>query len=93
MKRVGSNGKVYWVAAAISSFGITINRDVIRQFNLPTPTTWEDLGKPELGVTLYTAKRPPVAIAQLSRSTSTTRMAEIILQPESPALKGGDDVY
>jgi ABC-type Fe3+ transport system substrate-binding protein len=79
MKRVGSDGKVYWVAAAISSFGITINRDVIRQFSLPTPTTWEDLGKPEFGVTLYTAKRPSVAIAQLSRSTSTTRMAEIIL--------------
>ncbi|MDT7889957.1 MAG: ABC transporter substrate-binding protein [Desulfurococcales archaeon] len=80
MKRVGPDGKIYWVAAAISSFGITINKDVIKQFNLPTPATWEDLGKPEFGVTLYTAKRPSVAIAQLSRSTSTTRMAEIILQ-------------
>jgi ABC-type Fe3+ transport system substrate-binding protein len=80
MKRIGSDGKIYWIAAAISSFGITINNDVIKQFNLPVPSTWEDLGKPEYGTTLYTYKKPSVAIAQLSRSTSTTRMAEIILQ-------------
>ncbi len=80
MKRVGPDGKVYWVAAAIASFGITINNDVIRQFNLPVPSTWEDLAKPEYGSTLYMYKKPSVAIAQLSRSTSTTRMAEIILQ-------------
>lgn len=80
MKRVGPDGKTYWVAAAISSFGITINNDVIKQFNLPVPSTWEDLGKPEYGSTLYIYKKPSVAIAQLSRSTSTTRMAEIILQ-------------
>jgi len=80
MKRVSPDGKVYWVAAAISSFGITINMDVIKQFNLPIPSSWEDLAEPEYGTTLYTAKRPSVAIAQLSRSTSTTRMAEIILQ-------------
>ena len=80
MKRIGSDGKIYWIAAAISSFGITINNDVIKQFNLPVPSTWEDLGKPEYGTTLYMYKKPSVAIAQLSRSTSTTRMAEIILQ-------------
>jgi ABC-type Fe3+ transport system substrate-binding protein len=80
MKRLGPDGKIYWVAAAISSFGITINKDVIRTFGLPTPRTWEDLAKPEFGVTLYTIKRPSIAIAQLSKSTSTTRMAEIILQ-------------
>lgn len=80
MKRVGPDGKIYWVAAAVSSFGITINKDLMRTFSLPRPSSWEDLASPEYGLTRVTLARPSVSLAKLSASTSTTRMAEIIIQ-------------
>ncbi|MFN4045842.1 MAG: ABC transporter substrate-binding protein, partial [Acidilobaceae archaeon] len=80
MKRVGPDGKVYWVAASVASFGFTVNYDVIRKFNLPVPSKWSDLASPELGRPLARELRPMVSIADPTRSTSHTRMYEIILQ-------------
>ncbi|MDM7275339.1 MAG: ABC transporter substrate-binding protein [Thermoprotei archaeon] len=80
MKRVGPDGKVYWVAASVASFGFTVNYDVIRKFNLPVPSKWSDLASPELGRPLVREVRPMVSIADPTRSTSHTRMYEIILQ-------------
>lgn len=37
---------LYWVGAALSSFGIVYNRDLVELLNLPEPTTWTDLGDP-----------------------------------------------
>ncbi|HEX7009432.1 MAG TPA: extracellular solute-binding protein, partial [Phycisphaeraceae bacterium] len=36
----------YWVGAALSSFGIVYNRDVLAMLKLPQPTTWADLADP-----------------------------------------------
>ncbi len=80
MKRVGPDGKIYWVAASVASFGFTVNYDVIRKFNLPVPSKWSDLASPELGRPLARELRPMVSIADPTRSTSHTRMYEIILQ-------------
>ena len=33
----------YWVGTALSGFGITFNRDVLRYLQLPDPKTWADL--------------------------------------------------
>ena len=33
----------FWVGSALSGFGITYNRDVLRYLNLPDPRTWADL--------------------------------------------------
>jgi iron(III) transport system substrate-binding protein len=35
-----------WFAAALSSFGILYNKDVVRYLNAPSPTTWDDLADP-----------------------------------------------
>lgn len=78
-KRV-SDGKVYWVAASVASFGFTINNDVIKSFNLPIPQSWADLGSPALGRPLAREGRPMVSIADPTKSTSHTRMFQIILQ-------------
>lgn len=80
MKRVGSDGKVYWVASAVSSFGFTVNHDVLRRHGLPVPRSWADLSSPILGRPLVTEYKPMVSIADPLRSTSHTRMYEIILQ-------------
>lgn len=71
------DGKVYWVGAAISSFGFTINTELLDYYGLPEPTTWADLGSP-----VYAAYLPTtlVGTADATTSTSNTRIFQIILQ-------------
>ncbi len=80
MKRVGDDGMIYWVAASVASFGFTVNHDILGQYNLPVPGSWADLASPVYGKPLIEENRPVVAIADPTRSTSNTRMYEIILQ-------------
>ncbi len=80
MKRLGPDGRVYWVAAAVSSFGFTVNHDVLKRYDLPIPRSWADLASPALGRPLVAELRPMVSIADPLGSTSHTRMYEIILQ-------------
>lgn len=79
MVRVGPDGKVYWVAWAVSSFGLTINTKVLQSLKLPEPKDWVDLTSFDYGRAVL-AGYPAVGLAQFTRSTSTTRMAEIVLQ-------------
>jgi len=80
MKRVGKDGKVYWVAAAIASFGFTVNHDRVRDYGISVPQSWRDLASPELGGVLIKFGEPALGIADPTASTSNTRMYEIILQ-------------
>ncbi|WP_456422076.1 ABC transporter substrate-binding protein [Thermococcus sp.] len=69
------NGKVYWIAAALSSFGFTVNKQVLEKQKLPFPHKWEDVASPDW------ARDPPMyGIADPTRSTSNTRIYQIILQ-------------
>ncbi len=76
LKRI-VDGKVYWVAAAISSFGFIVNSHVIQQYGLEPPEKWEDLGGIEFAKLL---PKPMVAYARPTTSTSHTRIYQIILQ-------------
>lgn len=82
LKRIDKNGEVYWVSAAIASFGFTINKDVAEQlgFDISKLKTWRDLASDELGLILVYYGVPPLRIANPLMSTSNTRMYEIILQ-------------
>jgi len=80
MKRTGPDGQIYWVAAAISSFGFTVNTALAQQFGLPIPQKWEDLGSLAFGKVFASTGQAPLAIADPTSSTSNTRMYEIILQ-------------
>jgi len=75
MVRKGDDGKVYWIAAALSSFGFTINKDVLARWNLPAPEKWEDIASETFAI-----DPPQVGIADPTRSTSNTRIYQIILQ-------------
>lgn len=79
-RRIGPDGQVYWVAAAIASFGFTVNHDKLSMYGLPTPNSWAELGSPEFGRSLIDFGIPSVGIADPTQSTSNTRMYEIILQ-------------
>ncbi len=81
MKRI-KDGKIYWVADAIASFGFTINRDVAAQlgFDWHQLKTWKDLASDKLGLLMLQVGVPVVGIADPTVSTSNTRMYEIILQ-------------
>jgi ABC-type Fe3+ transport system, periplasmic component len=79
LKLKGPDGSVYWVAWAISSFGITVNLDFLNKTGLPIPRDWSDLASFTFGKALLQGY-PATSIGDISRSTSSTRMAEIILQ-------------
>lgn len=76
--RVGSDGHVVWIGASISSFGFTINKEVLNRLEVPVPEKWDDLASPE-----YARHLPDIyiiGIADPTMSTSNTRIFEIILQ-------------
>ncbi|ABL79203.1 ABC transporter substrate-binding protein [Thermofilum pendens] len=76
--KVGSDGKIHWIGASVSSFGFTVNRDLLNRYKLPMPQRWADLGNPAYAVTLPALQL--VGIADPTMSTSNTRIFEIILQ-------------
>ena len=76
--KVGKDGLVHWIGAAISSFGITINKDKLKQWNVPAPIYWINMTNP-----IYAKYLPDIqmlGIADPTKSTSNTRMYEIVLQ-------------
>lgn len=77
MKRNNSEGQTIWVAAAISSFGFTINKAFLTDYGLPTPKTWTDLAEPIWGSILPTAT---IAMGNAPATTSNTRIYEIMTQ-------------
>jgi len=76
MKRIGQ-ARIYWVGSAVASFGFTINAKYLNSSKLPEPKTWADLANETYAVTLPS---PSVGTADATKSTSNTRMFEIILQ-------------
>jgi len=80
LKRTGDDGRIYWVAASIASFGFTVNHKMLQIYGLPVPESWRDLGSPTFGTPLLYFGEPAVGIANPTASTSNTRMFEIILQ-------------
>ncbi|WP_088172055.1 ABC transporter substrate-binding protein [Pyrodictium delaneyi] len=82
MKRIGDDGKIYWIAAAIASFGFTVNTEVAQQlgFDVNKLNSWRSLASDDLGLILVNYGVPALAIANPLQSTSNTRIYEIILQ-------------
>jgi ABC-type Fe3+ transport system substrate-binding protein len=77
MKRFDTHGAAVWVAAAISSFGFTINKPWLSGRSLPYPTTWDNLTSPLFGTLLPI---PTICMGNAPGTTSNTRIYEIILQ-------------
>ena len=75
MVRKDENGNVYWIAAALSSFGFTENKASLKRWNLPEPKKWEDIASEA-----WARDPPQYGIADPTRSTSNTRIYQIILQ-------------
>ena len=76
------DGRVYWVAAALASFGFTVNRDVAKRlgYDWHELETWKNLASDDLGLLMLKTGVPVLGIADPTMSTSNTRMYEIILQ-------------
>ncbi|AEK74005.1 ABC-type iron(III) transport system, periplasmic component [Thermococcus sp. 4557] len=75
MVRKDDDGKVYWIAAALSSFGYTVNKKQLEKWNLQIPDKWEDIASED-----WALNPPQYGIADPTRSTSNTRIYQIILQ-------------
>jgi len=78
MKRNNSADELVWIAAAISSFGFTVNHDFLDTYSLPTPMSWTDLADPIYGSLLKAI--PTIAMGNAPDTTSNTRIYEIITQ-------------
>jgi len=78
MKRNNTSDELVWVAAAISTFGFTVNNAFLTDYSLPTPTTWTDLADPVWASLLPTI--PTIAMGNAPGTTSNTRIYEIITQ-------------
>ena len=66
------DGREVWVAATMSAFGMTINKDRIKELGLPTPRAWEDISRPE-----WSGK---LSLADPSKSGSVKTSYEMIFQ-------------
>ena len=64
-----------WFGTALSSFGITYNKPVLRYLHLPDPTTWADLADPGYG-----AGGGWVVAADPTRSTSAKQAFMAIVE-------------
>ncbi len=78
MKRNNTSDELIWIAAAISTFGFTVNHAFLDDYSLPTPTTWTDLADPIWAKELPTI--PTIAMGNAPDTTSNTRIYEIITQ-------------
>lgn len=78
MKRNNSADQLVWIAAAISSFGFTVNHAFLDTYSLPTPTSWTDLGDPIYGSLLKAI--PTIAMGNAPDTTSNTKIYHIIAQ-------------
>lgn len=78
MKRNNTADELSWIAAAISTFGFTVNHAFLDDHTLPTPATWTDLADPLWAEFLPTI--PTIAMGNAPDTTSNTRIYEIITQ-------------
>ncbi len=78
MKRLNAQSELMWIAAAISSFGFTVNHDFLDTHSLPTPTNWTDLANPIWGSLLPAI--PTLGMGNAPDTTSNTRIYEIMTQ-------------
>ncbi len=78
MKRYNSHGDLVWVAAAISTFGFTVNHAFLDEYSLPVPHKWTDLANATYGK--YLKATPTIAMGNAPDTTSNTRIYEIITQ-------------
>lgn len=77
MNHRDTSGDYLWVAAAISSFGYTVNYENLETYGLEVPRSWEELASPEyyLGTTQHA-----IGMGDAPATTSNTRVYQIILQ-------------
>jgi ABC-type Fe3+ transport system substrate-binding protein len=78
MKRNNTADELVWIAAAISTFGFTVNNAFLDTYSLPTPSTWTDLADPVYASLLPTV--PTISMGNAPGTTSNTRIYEIITQ-------------
>lgn len=89
-----------WIAAAISSFGFTLNYDTLAAAGISpedAPKTWNDLADPKY----YRAGDPLFGIGNAPDTTSNTKIYQIILQALGweagwgliTAISGNSEIY
>lgn len=78
MKRNNTSDELTWIAAAISTFGFTVNNQFLTDYSLPTPSKWTDLAN--LTYAQYLPTIPTLAMGNAPDTTSNTKIYHIMTQ-------------
>jgi ABC-type Fe3+ transport system substrate-binding protein len=81
------NNPPHWWGAALASFGITYNRNVLRYLKLPDPQTWNDLADPRyFGWLVLADPGPSTSAKQAFLAIVEKAMADAAAKSESEDL-------
>ncbi|MEM1702079.1 MAG: extracellular solute-binding protein [Desulfurococcaceae archaeon] len=73
------NGRVCFIATAMTVFSYTVNTEFLEKYQLPVPRKWSDLMRPEFSEPLL-AGEALVSFPKPSKSTTSARTIQLILQ-------------
>lgn len=80
LKKVGPNGRIYFVAYTVLSYGMGVNTEFLERAKLSEPRRWADLASLEYARYLIKTGTPATAVARPTKSTSTATMLQLILE-------------
>lgn len=80
LKRVGPDGKVYYMVYALLGYVIGYNKEAVSKAGLGPVCSWKDLASPELARYFLATGGRPIAIAKPTKSTSTAAMMQLVTE-------------
>ncbi|MFN3804513.1 MAG: ABC transporter substrate-binding protein [Pyrobaculum sp.] len=80
LKRVGPDGRVYYVIYALLGYVIGYNAEAVTKAGLRPVCSWRELASPELAKYYAATASRPIAIAKPTKSTSTAAMMQLVTE-------------
>jgi len=77
LKSFSDTGDLIWAADSISSYGFIVNHDFLETYNLPIPSTWEELAS---SIYYINENVKAIGIADAPLSSANTFIYQLILQ-------------
>lgn len=77
IKLKDADGNITWVGSSLSSFGFIVNHEFLSDYDLPIPSTWDELANETYYIN---PKTKAIALVDPPMSTLTIRICQIILQ-------------
>ncbi|ACB39880.1 ABC transporter substrate-binding protein [Pyrobaculum neutrophilum] len=80
LKRVGPDGRVYYVVYALLGYVIGYSGEALAKAGVEPACSWADLASPNLTLYFIKTGSRPVALARPTKSTSTAAMMQLVTE-------------